>query len=145
VTPYWASGAFSVSTNGTLAYWPLGKVDSQLTWFDAQGKVLSTMGQLGPYNSVTLSPDGTRAIVSRVGPDQNTALWQLDLSRGTSTRFELDPSAHSDDAVWAPDGRSIVFGSSRAGEMMDIYKKQLTGSADAEVVIKSSEWKEPRS
>jgi Tol biopolymer transport system component len=70
---------------------------------------------------------------------------QLDLSRGASTRFELDPSITDDDAVWAPDGRSILFDSSRAGQMADIYKKQLTGAADAEVVIKSNEWKRPRS
>jgi eukaryotic-like serine/threonine-protein kinase len=144
VAPYWATGAFSVSTNGTLAYWPLGGTDSQLTWFDAQGKVLSTVGQLGTYTSVALSPDGTRAFVSRIGSG-GTALWQLDLSRGTSTRFELDPSVAADVPVWAPDGRSIIFASSRAGEMMDIYKKQLTGSADAEAMLKSSEWKTPRS
>jgi serine/threonine protein kinase/Tol biopolymer transport system component len=144
LAPYWATGAFSVSTNGTLAYWPLGGTDSQLTWFDARGKVLSTVGQLGTYTSVALSPDGARAFVSRIGSG-GTALWQLDLSRGTSTRFELDPSVADDLAVWAPDGRSIIFASSRAGEMMDIYKKQLTGSADAEAMFKSSEWKTPRS
>src|SRR5580693_8258865 len=122
LTQYWDTGAFSVSANGTLAYWPLGKAGSQLTWFDAQGKLLSTVGQLGFYTSVTLSPDGTRAFVSR--PAKTTALWQVDLSRGTSTRFELDPSADSDNAVWASDGRSIIFGSLRTGQMMDIYKKQ---------------------
>jgi len=143
VTYYWDTGAFSVSANGTLAYWPLGKAASQLTWFDAQGKVLSTVGQLGFYASVTLSPDGTRAFVSR--PGKTLALWQVDLSRGTSTRLELDPSADSDNAVWASDGRSIIFGSLRTGQMMDIYKKQLTGSADAEVLIKSNEWKRPMS
>jgi Tol biopolymer transport system component len=140
LTPYGATGAFSVSTNGTLAYWPLGKVNSQLTWFDAQGKVLSTVGQLGLYTSVALSSDGTRAFLTR-GFD----LVQLDLSRGTSTRFELDPSIADGDAVWAPDGRSVIFGSSRAGQMADIYKKQLTGAADAEAMVKSNEWKRPRS
>ncbi len=144
LAPYWATGAFSVSANGTLAYWPVGKANSQLTWFDAQGKVLSKVGQLGPYISFALSPDGTRAFVSRPGP--TTALWQIDLSRGTSTRLELDPFADSVDPVWAPDGRSILFGSMRpAGGMMDIYKKQLTGAATAEPIIKSNEWKRPRS
>lgn len=144
VTPYWATGAFAVSPNGTLAYWPIGKAESQLTWFDAQGKVLSTVGQPGMYLSVAPSPDGTRAVASRAG--KIITLWQIDLSRGTSTRFELDPSADSQDPVWAPDGSSIMFGSTRpAGGMMDIYEKQLSGAADAQAVIKSSEWKRPRS
>lgn len=39
-----------------------------------------------------------------------------------------------------------MFGSTRpAGGMMDIYEKQLSGAADAQAVIKSSEWKRPRS
>ncbi len=144
VTPYWATGAFAVSPNGTLAYWPIGKAENHLTWFDAKGKVLSTVGQLGMYLSVTPSPDGTRAVASRAG--KIVALWQIDLSRGTSTRLELDPSADSQDPVWAPDGSSIMFGSTRpAGGMMDIYEKHLTGAADAQAVIKSNEWKRPKS
>jgi eukaryotic-like serine/threonine-protein kinase len=145
VAPYWDTGAFSVSANGTLAYWSPGTVESQLTWFDAQGKALSSVGQPGPYAAVALSPDGTRAFVSRAGPDLSTALWQFDLSRGTSTRFELDPSAVESNPIWAPDERSIIYGSVQAGQMMDIYRKQLTGPADAEAVIKSNEWKRPRS
>jgi eukaryotic-like serine/threonine-protein kinase len=145
VAEYWDNGAFSVSIDGTLVYWSPGKADSQLTWFDAHGKILGTVGQPGPYAAVALSPDGLRAFVSRAGSDLSTALWQLDMSRGTSTRFELDPSASDTDAVWAADGRSIIFGSVRAGQMMDIYKKQLSGGADVEAMIKSNEWKRPRS
>ena len=36
---------FSASANGTLAYWSPGKLQSQLTWFDAQGRVLGTIGE----------------------------------------------------------------------------------------------------
>jgi len=140
------SGLFSVSINGTLAYWSPGSVESQLTWFDAQGKVLSTVGKPGPYGEVALSPDGTRALVSRYTlPDQLLALWLLETSRGTSTRFELDSSTHNMGAVWAPDGRSIIFGSARAGHMGDIYKKQMSGAADVEALVKSNEWKTPSS
>jgi Tol biopolymer transport system component/tRNA A-37 threonylcarbamoyl transferase component Bud32 len=140
------SGLFSVSINGTLAYWSPGSVESQLTWFDAQGKVLSTMGKPGPYVAVALSPDGTRAFVSRYTlPDQRLALWLLDISRGTSTRFELDPSADNQAAVWAPDGRSIIFASCRAGQSLDIYEKQMSGAAEARALIKSNDWKTPLS
>jgi len=140
------SRLFSVSINGTLAYWSPGSLESQLTWFDAQGKVLSTVGKPGPYVAVTLSPDGTRAFVSKYTlPDQHLALWLLDISRGTSTRFELDPSADNTAAVWAPDGRSIIFASWRAGQNMDIYEKQMSGAADAQALIKSNEWKIPLS
>jgi len=146
VGAYLDSGLFSASTNGTLAYWSPGSVESQLTWLDAQGKVLSTVGKTGPYLDLALSPDGTRAFVSRYTlPDQHQALWLLDVSRGTSTRFELDPSTDNMGAVWAPDGRSFIFGSDRAGHMMDLYRKQVSGPADAEALVKSNEWKTPSS
>jgi eukaryotic-like serine/threonine-protein kinase len=140
------SGDFSVSTNGTLAYWSTGNVETQLTWLDAQGKVLSTVGEPGSYRDFALSPDGTRAFVSRLTlPEQKLALWLLDLSRGTSTRFELDPATDNARAVWAPDGRKIIFGSVRAGQMMDIYEKPVNGAAGAEALINSNEWKVPLS
>jgi len=50
------------------------------------------------------------------------------MSRGTSTRYELGASADTESAVWAPDGRSIIFSSGRAGQMEDIYEKELGGA-----------------
>ncbi len=139
------SGLFSVSTNGTLAYWSPGNVESQFTWFDAQGKVVGTVGQPAPYSSVTLSVDGTRALVSRHTQDLNHALWLLDMSRGTSTRLELDPSADNQTALWGSDGRSIIFNSFQAGRMAGIYEKSLSGGTDAVALTKSNDWKIPLS
>lgn len=104
------------------------------------------MGKPGPYVAVALSPDGTRAFVSRYTvQDQRLALWLLDILRGTGTRFELDPSADNEAAVWAPDGRSIIFASCRAGHGLDIYEKQMGGAADAQALIEDHGWKTPLS
>ena len=136
---------FSVSANGILAYWSPGSVDSQLTWFDPQGKVLSTVGEPGPYLAFALSPDGTRAIFSKLSlPSGHAALWLLDPSRGSSVRLELGSSVNDIDAVWAPDGRRIIFASNRAGQM-DFYEKPMGGERDAEVLMKSNEAKLPLS
>jgi dipeptidyl aminopeptidase/acylaminoacyl peptidase len=143
---YLDSGLFSGSTTGLLAYWSSGNVESQLTWLDMHGKVLSTVGEPGPYVDFALSPDGTQAALSRYTlPDQHVALWLLDMSRGTSTRFELDQSAENDVPVWAPDGRSIIFGSAHAGQMMDIYQIPMNGAASAEALVTSNDWKFPLS
>ena len=116
----------------------------QLTWFDAQGKVLNTIGEPDLYEDVALSPDGTRALLSKHTQELGgEALWLLDMSRGTSTRFELDRTAYNGNAIWSPDGHKIIFGSARAGQMMDIYQKSITGSADAEALVKSDDWKSP--
>jgi Tol biopolymer transport system component len=141
----WDHSLFSVSANRTLAYMSQGNVDSQLTWFDAQGKILSTVGEPGRYDGLFLSPDGTRALVSkRTPPNWKVALWLLDLSRGTSTVFELGPSRDDAEAVWAPDERRVIFGSDRA-DQMDLYEKPMSGAEDAEALLKSNEWKIPSS
>jgi Tol biopolymer transport system component len=136
------AGLFSVSDNGTLAYWSPGNAETQLTWFDAHGKRLGTVGNPGPYGTLSLSPDGTQAIVSKFGADSNASLWLMDLSRGTSTRFETDPP---DDwpVVWAPDGRSFLFSSFRAGKMSDVYQVHLTGKASPELLVQTNEAKDP--
>jgi Tol biopolymer transport system component len=141
---YWDTGTFSVSANGTLVYWSPG-VETQLTWFDAQGKVQGTVGTPGPYTDVSLSPDGTRAIVSRITGQTNPALWQLDMSRGTSTPLELDPLTNGQQAVWSPDGGSIIFSSSLPGQMDDIYEKRMDRAAGPEELIRSNESKFPLS
>ena len=146
VGAYYDAGLFSVSANGTLVYLPSGSVESQPTWLDAQGKVLGSVGEPGPYSGLTLSPDGTRAVVWRYTlPEQHVGLWLLDLSRGTSTRFAIAPAAENRSAVWAPDGRSIIFGSMQAGQLTDIYEKPANGANDEEIRLKSDEDKFPTS
>jgi eukaryotic-like serine/threonine-protein kinase len=142
---YWDTGTFSVCANGTLVYWSPGNVESRLTWFDAQGNVQGTVGTPGPYADVSLSPDGKQALLSRFEADLTLSPWMVDMSRGTSSRYQLGAPADSQAPVWAPDGRSIVFSSSRAGKMGDIYEKQVGRAADAEALVRSNEAKFPLS
>jgi Tol biopolymer transport system component len=139
---YWDTGTFSVSANGTLVYWSPGNVESRLTWFDAQGNVQGTVGSPAPYVNVALSPDGTEALMSKAEADLSLSPWMVDMSRGTSTRFELGGSADAESAVWAPSGgRSIIFSSARPGQMEDIYEKQVGGAGDPQELFRSNEAK----
>jgi len=138
---YWDTGSFSASANGTLVYSSPGNGETQLTWFDAQGNVQGKVGSPAPYASVALSPDGTRALVSRFDADLNLSPWMVDMSRGTSARFELGAPADTESAVWAPDERSIVFSSARPGQMEDIYEKQMGEAGDSQELVRSNEAK----
>jgi len=138
---HWDTGTFSVSADGTLVYWSPGDVESRLTWFDAQGNVQGTVGSPAPYVNVALSPDGTQALMSRVETDLTLSPWMVDMSRGTSARYELGPSPDTESAIWDRDGRSIIFSSARAGQMEDIYEKQVGGAGDSQEIVSSNEAK----
>ncbi len=135
-------GYFSASASGTLAYRTVGVEASQLTWFDAQGKVLGTTGEPGNYFTVALSPDVTRAAVTRI--DQNPILWLVDFSRGTSTRFTFG-SSYSGRAVWSPDGSHVIYGGLGNGGSIDLYRKAANGATDEELLLKSDKNKTPTS
>jgi Tol biopolymer transport system component/predicted Ser/Thr protein kinase len=149
VGSYLAYGFFSISANGILAYRTRAQ-DFQLTWLDRQGKAISRMGEPGPYTSLAVSPDGTRAVVSRNNAFPGPAawnLWLLDLARGTSKRF-TSAVGRNDYPVWSPDGSRIVFASSREGgsnSILNLYQKPAGGAQEEGVLLRSGELKFPTS
>jgi Tol biopolymer transport system component len=108
-------GLFAVSHTGALVYRTGAGAKMSLTWVDATGHPAGTVGESGEYAYPAISPDGTRIAVA-MGPVQTRDIWILDVGRGTSTRFTFDP-ARDDAPVWSPDGKNIVFASSRTGQM----------------------------
>ncbi len=54
----------------------------QPTWFDRQGKALGTIGEAGVYESLSLSPDAERVVLS-----DSRDLWLLDTSEKKTTRL----------------------------------------------------------
>jgi len=140
-------GFFSTSRNGILVY-RTGNIGGgyQLTWFDRQGKALGTAGTPATlFLSQGLSPDGTRAVFSRLDFAATNAadLWLLDFSRDTSARLTFGPSNNSNGA-WSPDGNRIAFASLRNGTS-DIYQKLTNGTSEEELLLKSSENNYPSS
>jgi hypothetical protein len=97
-----ASAAFSASQSGVLAYRTAVGASSVLTWFDANGKVLGTAGDIGEYQYPRLSPDGRRVVFARANNTQRYNLWQLDLSRNVAARFTFHPDFDFHLVAWSP-------------------------------------------
>jgi Tol biopolymer transport system component len=120
-------GWFSASPSGTLTYLE-GEAsrDLELMWFDRKGAKLGTVGKPGHYGQLALSPDERRVAVE-LSEEGLPDLWTIDLARGVATRVTFDPASDID-PVWSPDGRELLFSSSREGRRR-LYRKALQGNA----------------
>ena len=57
--------AFSASRNGTFVYQPSSDTD-HLAWIDRSGAEVGTISAPGLYQTLQLSPDGSRLVTDRV-------------------------------------------------------------------------------
>ena len=111
---------FSASRSGVLAY-EAEATATQLVWFDRAGRRLGAMGSPGLYVNPALSPDGTRALVSRFDPSVDTSdIWLIDQVLGG--RAVTSEPGSEDYPVWSRDGRKLIFASDRTGTMR-MYEK----------------------
>ena len=124
--------ALTVSAAGPVAYrtGPSAEV-RQFVWFDRSGTEMGKVGGPGGwFMGPSLSPDGRRVALFEAGA--NVDVWLLDVGRGGLSRFTSDPA---DDVwpVWSPDGKSIVFSSTR-NNGLDLFRKP-TGEAGNEQLL----------
>jgi serine/threonine protein kinase len=134
-------GAFSISTDGRIAYRSGGAELRQLQWFDRAGKALGPAGEPDPNGLLApeLSPDERRVAMDRT-IQTNRDIWLMDLMRGGLTRLTFDPAIDGF-PVWSPDGTKIVFESSRKGSYdMWLMLANKTGSEELLFGTPMNEW-----
>jgi serine/threonine-protein kinase len=132
-----ATGAaqFGFSSDGTLVYVP-GNVESGaprgLVWVNRAGAEQPLAVPPRAYDFPQLSPDGQRVAVE-IGPQ----IWLLDLMRDTLTRFTFDGPTN-ETPVWTPDGKRIVFTSSKEGPR-NLFWQLADGSGGLERLTTSEQ------
>ena len=119
----------SSSTNGVLVYKP--PLESRFAWFDRGGRVLGMVGDPGDYLTFDLSKDTNHLVVSKSQQEGQQNLWLMDLLRGSTTRLTIEEALHSDPR-WSPDGRKIIFGSTRDPSRSP-FQLSLPGSAPEQI------------
>ena len=125
----------SVSSNGVLVYQSTVRSTRQLVWMDRTGKQLGSPSEPGEWGPPRISPDGTRAIVAKLGVEgEHANLWILNASGG-ATQLTSTP-AHEGSPIWSPDGTRIAFFSNQEGSY-DIYGQAATPAARPELLYKS--------
>jgi len=125
-----AGAKASLSASGTLAYLR-GRAQFQVVL--AGGGTTTpavVIREPGTYSTPRLSPDGRRMAITVFSPNA-TDIWVYDLQRNTFTRLTTEGANIRPE--WTPDGRSIVFISTRAGNT-GIWRQAADGSTGAELL-----------
>jgi len=115
-----------------------GLLDVQLTWFDRHGQPLAKVGKPADLFAIAprISPDGTRIAVTVFGTE-STDIWVHDIARGVLQRITSNP-AIDQYPKWAPDGKRLVFSSSRTGHY-DLYEIDADGGGREKLLYASNE------
>ena len=123
---------FDVARNGTLAYVP--EAPRSLVFVDRRGTERLAVDEHHNFHMPRFSPDGRRLSLDFVSPSGRD-VWILDLEQKTLTRTTFDRDGH--DATWSPDGRALIYASSRTGDY-GIYSVRPGTGAPAEALLASS-------
>ncbi|GMW01543.1 MAG: hypothetical protein AMXMBFR84_26800 [Candidatus Hydrogenedentota bacterium] len=124
----WPAVQFDVAEDGTLVYVPIDRLQDTrqsrtLVWLDRNGKEEPLHQPPRPYESVRISPDGSKAAVSIKGD-----VWIIDLGKGANTRVTFD-QASNQYPVWSPDGNDIAYSTAQRGGFM-VCRKPADGTGN---------------
>ena len=136
-------GSAFASANGAIVYRQgSGLGLRRLVWFDRTGKEIGSVGGPDPGGQLApeISPDEKSIAVQRI-VDGNLDVWVIDALKGLRSRLTSDP-AQDLYPIWSPDGRSIVFGSTRNGPY-NLYRRLAIDAGDEELLLPSAQSTQP--
>jgi Tol biopolymer transport system component len=114
-----------------------------LVWMDRRGREEPINPPARIYGVPRLSPDGTRVVLNIWDPDAD--LWIWDLARDRGTRLTSDPG-NDLSPVWTPDGRRVIFTSSREqASVYNLYSVATDGTGTVERLTTTTHWRHPTS
>ncbi len=131
--------SFSVSDNDSLSYTAgsgLGaKAGLQLTSIDRKGQTLGTIGPVGHYRGIDLSPDDTQ-IAAHLHDGDGGDVWIMEVATGAARRLTFNAVQDNSSPVWSPEGSKVAFASLRNGKW-GIYSRPANGSVGEEQLVES--------
>ena len=136
----------AISDSGTLVYVPQPRISPvplgaaatvaassgrTLVWVDRQGKEEPLGAAPDAYQDLKISPDGTKVALTIIAGNQ--AIWIWDIAHKAPTKLTFD-KAGDFFPIWTPDGKRIVFSSTRSGGLGGIYWKSADGIGEDELL-----------
>jgi serine/threonine protein kinase len=121
---------FAVAANGTTVYVPAQP--RRLMLVDRTGKAVPISKEQPNFHMPRVSPDGSTIALDFPTIDGRD-IWTLDRATGALSRVTAEHDAH--DPEWTPDGKEILFSSTRRAGTFGIYRTR-PGSGVTTLVVK---------
>ncbi len=135
IQPITYQGLFSVSDTGVVVY-QTSAPNTQLVWFDRQGKRLGTLGAPANYNALCFSADGKRVIHDVADPISGAVDIAMTEIGGSTTRLTFAPLPDFY-PVCARAGQEIVFSSIREGRA-NLYRQTTTSPGSESPILRTN-------
>jgi eukaryotic-like serine/threonine-protein kinase len=127
---------FSASRTGAMTYRTIPSRPTPLIWIKPDGSVIGDATAPGFFVDPQISPDGKQiAVGTRDSPKGNYDVAILDIETRAMRKLTVNP-ANDRDPVWSPDGKSIVYLSTRP-DAPGLYRKNSDGTGAEELVLPS--------
>jgi eukaryotic-like serine/threonine-protein kinase len=125
---------FDVAGKGSLAVQTgKGADNSQLIWFDRNGRQVGAVGKPAVFANPAMSPDGRRVVVDQTDSNgRYVNIWIHELANEAATHLTFS-SAADQLSIWSPDGKHIVFGSNQKFHFT-LYQKNSDGSGSEQEI-----------
>jgi Tol biopolymer transport system component len=109
-----------------------------MTWMRRDGTMTPMRAVPRDWRAAQFSPDGTR-IAFHVDDGRQLDVYTYEWARDFTTRLTSDPAVDSN-PVWSPDGRVVVFSSSRGvKQLANLYWVSADGSGDVHRLTQSDD------
>ena len=126
-----AAAGFAPPNEGLLTYLP-GNGQGRAVWFDRSGTSVGSLETPSEVYAVALSPD-ERQMAAGDAVSPTAGIWLFDLRRHARGRL----TTIGNSPVWSPDGSRVVFSSSQANGVLELYQKASFGNEREELLLAS--------
>jgi WD40 repeat protein len=107
----------------------------QLTLFDPAGAIVAQVGEPGLYTQAAFSPDASQIAVIRTDVESGYPdVWTFDVATGRGRAITSDKAVDSA-PLWSPDGKSIVYSSTR-DNIPTLFRRAADGTGAEEQIYR---------
>ena len=111
-----------------------GAARMRITWHSRDGRRLGTIGELGEFEGISLSPDGSRVAFGYFDVNESLNHVAVAATKGGVPRRFTFARGNQYSPIWSPDGSQLAFSDDQAG-VDTLSAKPVAGSGNERPLI----------